>query len=191
MQNKMDVLCHLVAFSCKPDLWARGSMFKASCFKAVVCLNCLHTACNSRYFPRAAALCTKCKDEKQYARNVKTKSSLGCSLDSLPASVCLSAVKTLFCPEQFLHNLLNWNCKLNFTPSLPPCVRPGMTDKVVLIWSPQQNHFHFETFRTLSFPRVYPEGAFVKTANLSDNKIMLIRLILLIMTRALWMPITV
>lgn len=39
---------------------------------------------------------------------------------------------------------------------------------------------------------VYPQGAFVKTANLSDNKIMImvIGLILLIMTRALWMPIT-
>lgn len=72
-----------------------------------------------------------------------------------------------------------------FTFSCPMCARL-LIDKVILICSRQQN-------RSLSLPRAHPRGAFVKTANSSDNiiMIMVIRLILLIMTRALWAPISV
>lgn len=71
---------------------------------------------------------------------------------------------------------------------LVPCAQRLLTDKVILICSLQQN-----VSLSRALPRARPRGVFVKTANSSDNiiMIMVIRLILLIVTRALWAPITV
>ncbi len=46
------------------DIWARGSKFK--CYDKVVCPSCMHTACNSTYFVRTAAVHMKSK-KKKYA----------------------------------------------------------------------------------------------------------------------------
>lgn len=42
--------------------------FKVPCYDEAVSNNCMHAACNSRYFVRAAAVHTKkCKEKKKYA----------------------------------------------------------------------------------------------------------------------------
>ncbi len=46
------------------DSRSAESKFKAYCHERAVCPSCVHTACNSMYFVRAAAVCTICKKQK-------------------------------------------------------------------------------------------------------------------------------
>ncbi len=70
------VQCWLLHFSCfsfasknfcakaVTDLEASELKFKMHYHDGVVCPNCMHSACNSMYFVRAAAVCTTSKQQK-------------------------------------------------------------------------------------------------------------------------------
>ncbi len=78
VQSQVDkcvqMLTFIFAFSflCSPkfhakaatDVSASESQFKAYCRDKAVRPNCLHTACNSMYFEKAAAVCTTSKQQK-------------------------------------------------------------------------------------------------------------------------------
>ncbi len=61
-----------IPFLCTPKFHAKAPMtrsaseskFKAHCHDRAVCPTCMHTACNSMYFVRAAAVCTASKKQK-------------------------------------------------------------------------------------------------------------------------------
>ncbi len=86
-----------IPFLCTPKChaWAptdrRASelKFKAHCHDRAVCPSCMHTVCNSMYFVRAAAVCTKSKKQKYVIWDassvflIKTRQTVPCKYSKM------------------------------------------------------------------------------------------------------------